>query len=244
MIRPILRRIRAIRPITGVALGALLLIGTIGAPDALGGPRQGDRLGIRGGVWPQPGIQGILGTSRLEESGTIDFDARIDEDASIVPYTEAYLLLHLRGPWWFEGSLGWGARWGIQVDGVAPDSVLELGSGRADFFPIFLGVRVVDDLGEKQAPHNIYARFGPSAVPANESPSSTEDRLLDNGIYSPGTEIAIGFLVGGGGEYYLSPTFALTADVSYRYTNFVYGRNAKFNLSSIWAGVGVTLRTR
>jgi len=206
--------------------------------------RPGDRFGVRGGIWPHKAIAGSLGERGYSPNNPdYRFDARIDEDATIAPFVEVYALFHLRGRLWAEASVGWSGRADIQVSGVNATDKILLGNGRVDFFPLFGGVRYSRQFGSAGHPHNVYARAGGSLVFANESPDLVQDSVNAYGIYSPGTEGAFGFLAGGGSEIYVTPTFGLLLDVNYRYTRFSYGRDAKFNLSNVWLGIGATIRT-
>jgi len=205
--------------------------------------RQGDRFGVRGGIWPQSDVVGTFGTRRIYPDGD-SLRIGIDEAARILPYVEVFGLVHLRGLWWAEGSLGWAGRNDVQISGTGRADKILLGNGRVDFFPLFVGARLVRTLGGEERPHNVYARGGGSLVFANESPDLVQDSVLKYDIYNPGTEGAFGFLLGGGGEFYLNSTVAVTADVSYRYTKFSYNRRAKFDLSAFWLGAGFTLKPR
>lgn len=206
--------------------------------------RQGDRFGIRGGIWPQSDIVGTFGSRRIYPDGD-SLSIRIDEDARALPYVELFAMFHLRGPWWAEGSIGWSGRNDVQVNGHQRGEIpILLGNGRVDFFPMFVGMRGVKVLGKEARPHNVYLRGGGSVVFANESPDLVHDSVLAYGIYASGTEAAFGFLAGTGAEYYIGSNIALDADISYRYTKYSYGREAKFDLSSFWLGVGITVKTR
>jgi hypothetical protein len=218
------------------------------APEsAVARTRQGDRFGIRGGLWPQSEIIGTFDTRRIYPSGD-SLRIGIDEEARILPYVEVFALFHLRGLWWVEGSIGWSGRNDVEVDGKyhrrPADIPVLLGNGRVDFFPMFVGARAVKQVGDELRPHNIYARGGGSIMFANESPELVKDSILKYGIYNSGTEGAFGFLAGVGAEYYTNETTALVADISYRYTKFSYAREAKFALSAFWFGVGITFKTR
>jgi hypothetical protein len=225
----------------------LILLGVIAggslAPDtAVARVRHGDRFGIRGGIWPQSEVLGTFGI--LVFPGGDSLRTGIDEEARILPYVELYALFHLNGPWWAEGSLGWSGRNDVQVSGTGRDEKILLGNGRVDFFPFFAGVRAVRPFGVGDRPHNVYVRGGGSVIFANESPDLVQGTILNSGIYNSGTEGAFGFLTGAGVEYYVEPTVAFVADISYRYAKFSYGREAKFDLSAFWFGAGITLKTR
>jgi hypothetical protein len=229
-----------------IALPILLGVIACGslAPDtAAARTRQGDRFGIRGGIWPQSEVVGTFGTRRIYPGGD-SLRTGIDEEARILPYVELYALFHLNGPWWAEGSLGWSGRNDVQVSGTGRADKILLGNGRVDFFPVFVGIRAVKPFGEGDRPHNVFVRGGGSVMFANESPDLVQDSVLKYGIYTSGTEAAFGFLAGAGAEYYVEPTVAFVADISYRYAKFSYGREAKFDLSAFWFGAGITLKTR
>ena len=230
--------------LSAITILLCLIAGASLAPDtAMARTRQGDRFGIRGGIWPQSDIIGTFGTRRIYPSGD-SLSIRIDEASRVLPYVEIFGLFHVRGLLWGEGSLGWSGRNDVQVGGFGRGDAILLGDGRVDFFPLFVGARLARPFGGQDLPHNVYARGGASLVFANESPELVQDSVLKYDIYNPGTEGAFGFLLGTGGEYYLNSTIALTADVSYRYTKFSYNRRAKFDLSAIWLGAGITLKTR
>ena len=206
--------------------------------------KAGDRFGIRGGIWPQKAISGSLGERAYSpRNSDYRFDARINEDATIAPFVEVYGLFNLKKRLWLEASVGWAGHSKIDVGGFnATDSIL-LGQGRVDFFPLFAGLRYSKQFGPVAHPHNVYARAGGSLVFANESPDLVQDSVNKYGIYSPGTEGAFGFLIGGGTEFYVTRTFGFILDVNYRYTHFNYAREAKFDLSNIWLALGATIRT-
>ncbi|GAB4319983.1 MAG: hypothetical protein Kow0074_09930 [Candidatus Zixiibacteriota bacterium] len=207
---------------------------------------QRDRFGVRGGIWPHKAIEGSLGKRDYASPPQEEYilDARIDEPASIVPWVEIYGLFHVRNSWWLEGAIGWAGRGGLEVGGFGEEDSILLGRGRIDFFPLFAGMRYIKPLNPDGNPHNIYARAGGSIVFANESADLLQDTVTTYGIYSPGTEAAFGFLIGGGGEFYFSRRLGVLLDATYRYTDFRYARDAKFNLSNIWLGIGVILRSR
>lgn len=206
--------------------------------------RAGDRFGVRGGIWPQPAISGSLGERAYSpQNSDYRFDARIDEGATIAPFVEIYGLFNIKNRLWLEASVGWAGHSSIDVGGFnATDSIL-LAQGRVDFFPLFGGLRYSKQYGSNKHPHNVYARAGGSLVFANESPDLVQDSVSKYGIYSPGTEGAFGFLVGGGTEFYFSRTFGIILDANYRYTHFNYAKDAKFNLSNVWIALGATIRT-
>jgi len=205
--------------------------------------RKGDRFGIRAGIWPQSDIVGTFGTRRIYPDGD-SLNIRIDEEAQALPFFEVFGMFHIKNAWWAEGSIGWAGRNDVQVGGFGRGDAVLLGNGRVDFFPMFVGLRGVKTLGIEERPHNLYLRGGGSLVFANESPDLVQDSVLKYGIYNSGTEGAFGFLIGGGGEYYVDPTIAFNADISYRYTKYSYGRQAKFDLSAFWLAAGITIKTR
>jgi hypothetical protein len=108
---------------------------------------------------------------------------------------------------------------------------------------MFLGVRAMHDLRHREKPHNIYARGGLSVLIASEQPSILYPDVKGK-VYTEGTKGAIGFLLGGGGEYYFSPRFGLTGDLSYRLSDLNYTKNGDFDLSSLWLSAGVVLHIR
>ncbi|MBD3298186.1 MAG: outer membrane beta-barrel protein [candidate division Zixibacteria bacterium] len=222
----------------------LLVVGLSESADAQ--YHQRDRFGLRGGIWPHTAIEGSLGerdyASPRQEVYILD--ARVDEPASIVPFVEVYGLFHLKNRWWLEGSAGWAGRGGLEVGGFGAEDSILLGRGRIDFFPLFAGMRYIRPLNPDGNPHNVYARAGGSVVFANEGADLLQDSITTYGIYSPGTEAAFGFLVGGGGEFYFTRKFGVLLDATYRYTNFKYARDAEFNLSNIWLSLGLIFRSR
>lgn len=223
----------------GVLACAVVFTGSAAARN-----RQGDRFGFRGGIWPQSDIVGTFGNRRIYPTSD-SVSIRIDEEARILPFFEAYAMFNLGGPWWAEGSIGWSGRNDVQVSGHQRGEIpILLGNGRVDFFPMFLGIRAVKTIGAEARPHNIYVRGGGSVVFANESPDLVQDSILKYGLYTSGTEGAFGFLAGIGAEYYVSPTLALTVDASYRYMKYSYAREAKFDLSAFWLSAGITIKTR
>ena len=233
---------RARVPVILFLLGALASVAFM--PEcAAAQARQGDRFGIRVGIWPQGDVVGTFGKRSIYPTGE-SLTIRINEDSKILPFLEVYGLFHLGNKWWVEGSAGWSGRNDVQVGGFKTNDSLLLGNGRVDFFPLFAGIRAIQPLGGKRKPHNVYARAGGSLVFANESPDLVYDSVLKYNIYNSGTEGAFGFLVGAGAEFYFARTVAAVADVQYRYVNFVYGREAEFNVSSFWLALGLTLRTR
>jgi len=231
-----------------VLVAILCAIGAATAPtDCPAQMHQGDRFGLRVGVWPQRAISGILGSTQLSKDDTTHYEARLAEKAAIAPIVELQGLFHLRGVWWAEGAFGWSGRQDIDVGGFRSiDTVPKvlLGIGRIDFFPMFAGIRAVKEFGTGKVPHNIYARGGLSVVIANESPSRVHDTLMKYNIYNPGSEMAFGFAVGTGGEFHYYRNFALVADIQYRYVRFNYARRAKFDLSGFWFSAGLAIRTR
>jgi hypothetical protein len=119
---------------------------------------------------------------------------------------------------------------------------IPFGEGRVDFFPFFLGVRAIRDLGSQELPHNLYVRGGLSVLIASEQPSFI---LADvRPVYSAGTKAAFGFLIGGGGEYYLGRRFGIIGDVVYRMSDLNYTDDGDFDLSGFWVSTGLTIRVR
>ncbi len=243
---------RAFPPVLLVLLCVLLFGGTANA-----GRRQGDRFGIRVGAWPQQDVSGDLAVIRFHSDPDTLYRAAVDEPGKIVPFFEIYGLFNVKGIWWAEISMGFSQRTGVEVSGIqtAPasnpgnpkgdstENRILFGEGRVDFFPMFLGLRAVHDLGHRERPHNIYARGGLSLLIASEQPSLVHPRLKGT-AYTEGTKGAFGFLVGGGGEYYFSPRFGLAGDLSYRLSDLNYTKNGNFNLSSLWLSAGVVLHIR
>lgn len=242
---------RSFLVIPATFLCVLLLGGTASAQR-----RQGDRFGIRVGAWPHQDVSGKLKTVVFHLAPDTIYDATVDEPGKIVPFFELYGLFNLKGIWWAEISMGFSQRTGVEVFGVqtepAPsgdpkgDSTTNrvlFGEGRVDFFPMFLGLRAMHDLGHRDKPHNIYARGGLSLLIASEQPSLIHPRVKGT-AYTEGTKGAFGFLVGGGGEYYMSPRFGLTGDVSYRLSDLAYTKDGNFDLSSLWLSAGVVLHIR
>lgn len=223
-----------------------LLIVTLAAEESVAQRHEGDRFGVRGGIWPQKSVEGSLGRRRFWPTTNDSLDARVNEPSVIAPYGEAFALFHLRGNWWVEGALGYSQRREVEVVGVAPsgDSSLLLGRGRIDFFPVFAGFRLLKPLGGTPAGPAVYARAGGSIVFANESPEIIQDSVSFYGIYSSGTEAAFGFAVGAGAEYFIGRRTGVTLDAQYRYAKFQYGRSPKFDLSAFWLGAGLIYRTR
>jgi hypothetical protein len=231
-------------PLFGIC--AVTLVFLLLAQPVLGQQRAGDRFGIRGGIWPQPELDGTLGQRKFWPTAVEPLDARVREASVIAPFFEGFGLLNIRNSLWFEGALGYSQRRDVQVWGVAldGDSAILLGEGRIDLFPVFAGVRFIAPLGNPENGHNVYARAGGSIVFANESPSYVRDSVSFYGLYSSGTEAAFGFALGAGGEYYITRRTGITVDAQYRYTNFSYGRKSDFDLSAIWIGAGIIYRTR
>lgn len=242
------------------AVAVLLIAALTVSSNAEAARRQGDRFGLRLGAWPQSDVSGTLAPF-IQFSGppapdTI-YRAVIEEDGHIAPFLELYGLFNLRGMWWLEISAGFSQRTNIQVDGIritpplppndpkgdsAANKIL-LGDGRVDFLPLFLGARAVKELGTVDHPHNIYGRGGISMLIASEQPNAIHPHI-GRGVYSQGTKAAFGFLLGGGGEYYLGRRLGLVGDIAYRLSDLNYTDNGDYNLSGFWASAGVTLRIR
>jgi hypothetical protein len=230
-----------------LAVMSIALVGLV-APTASGsGVHEADRFAIRGGIWPHKAVSGSLGHTQITLNGP-SYDARVEQKKAIAPFIELTGLFHIRRFWWAEGDFGWSTRTNISVGGVLPDvdSVLLIGRGRVDFFPLFVGVRAIRTLGTGRSPHNIYARAGLSIVFASESPgpSGALDSLQKYNVYDPGTEAAFGFAVGLGGEVHYYKSVAVVADVQFRYVRFNYGPEAKFDLSGVWFSLGFSYQTR
>lgn len=213
--------------------------------DAGAAKRDGDKFGLRLGLWPQSSFEGTLGRLIITIDGQLDtLDVRINEPSFKAPFLEFYGLFHLKGPWWLEGSVGWSGRWNVEVRGDPPppgESIL-LGEGWVVIIPLSAGLRARHTLGSRNTPHSIYGRALLSLIFANESPNLTHPST--SRVYSPGSEGAPGFLFGAGGEFYFTRQFAVTADASYRYVKFSYGPEADFDLSGVWFSVGIQLSTR
>lgn len=238
---------------------AIVGIGTLAwRTDSLASTRKGDRFGVRMGAWPQQDVSGTLASFiQFHDDPDTIYRAVVDEDGYIAPYLELYGLFNVRGFWWVEISAGLSQRTNVQVTGIrdtpplpptdpkgdSADNRILLGEGRVDFLPLFLGARAVREIGALERPHNIYARGGISVLIASEQPSSGIHPRLQN-VYSEGTKAALGFLIGGGAEYYLGHRFALVGDVAYRLSDLNYTDNGEFDLSGFWVSVGATLRVR
>ena len=78
---------------------------------------------------------------------------------------------------------------------------------------------------------------------AAEQPNGIHPRI-GRGVYSGGTKAAFGFLIGGGGEYYLNRRVGLVGDIAYRLSDLGYTDKGNFDLSGVWISAGVTLRVR
>jgi hypothetical protein len=232
-----------------IRVHALLIVAcalavTVGRPvDTAARGRERDRFGLRIGIWPQAEIQGSFGRRQIYDDNQTIYNVRLNEESRILPFVEVFGLFHLGDRWWLEGSIGWTGRNDVNVDAVAGADEFLVGTGRVDFFPLFAGVRAIEQLGGRDKPHNLYARAGGSLMFASES-AELIDPDLRRGLYAPGTEGAFGFLVGAGGEFYTAPGFALTADVAFRYSKFSYARDAKFDLSTLWLAAGGVIRLR
>ncbi|HWO57205.1 MAG TPA: hypothetical protein VNN55_06535 [bacterium] len=234
------------------------IIALLACPAAASAQRQGDRFGVRVGAWPQQDIAGSLGYVYFHEDPDTLYRAAVEEDGQIAPFLELYGLFNVKGIWWVEIGAGFAQRNDVQVDGIQEEppitpvdpkgdtsqaSKILFGDGRVDFIPLFLGARAIHELGTAAHPHNIYARGGISVLIASEQPSNIHPRL-GRSVYSEGTKAALGFLIGAGGEYYLSGRFGLVGDIAYRLSDLNYSDDGNFDLSSLWASVGVTLRVR
>jgi hypothetical protein len=226
----------------------LFAVGTLARPDeSCAQSHKGDRFCLRGGIWPQRAVSGVLGLVRLSQADTTHYEARLAEKAAIAPFIELQGLFHLRGCWWAEGALGWAGRRDIDVGAFqSTDTVPKglLGLGRVDFFPIFAGIRAIKEWGNKKAPQNIYARGGLSVVIASESPSYVFDTLTRYHFYDPGSKMAFGFAVGTGAEFHYYKSFSIVADIQYRYVRFNYATRAKFDVSGFWLSAGFAINTR
>jgi hypothetical protein len=238
------------------ALAVLMAMGPTQA-GAQGQPRRGDRFGLRGGIWPQPSVDGVLGRGLdvrvvsgepgdpFRDTLEVEVDAEFSEPAEIRPFVELYGYMHLGGMWWAEAALGWANRQDVQVYGKTESDTLRplLGQGQVVFIPISIGVRAVKDIGPRQKPHNIYARAALSLIFANESVS--EDIHPDvSGFYGPGSKGAPGALLAVGGEFYFRPKYAVTVDASARYSKFNYAQDAEVDLSAVWVSVGLLWNSR
>ncbi len=248
----------------GIVVLAVLSAILLAVPQAGAAKRQGDRFGLRLGAWPQSDVSGTLGHIYFnEDADTIppDLDtlyrAAVEEDGQIAPFLELYGLFNVRGLWWVEISAGFSQRTNVQVDGIREIPALKptdpkddslaskilLGDGRVDFIPLFLGVRAVKEMGAVDRPHNLYGRGGISMLIAAEQPNGIHPRI-GRGVYSGGTKAAFGFLIGGGGEYYLNRRVGLVGDIAYRLSDLGYTDKGNFDLSGVWISAGVTLRVR
>lgn len=242
---------------TGILTFAVFAVILFAAQPAEAVVRSGDRFGLRVGAWPQSDISGDLAIIQFHNDPDTIYRATIEEDGFIAPFLELYGLFNVSGMWWVEISAGFSQRTNVQVDGIRTSPPLQptdpkadsvaskilLGDGRVDFLPLFLGARAVKELGSESRPHNIYGRGGISMLVAAEQPSNIHPRI-GRGVYSEGTKAAFGFLIGGGGEYYLSPRLGLVGDVAYRLSDLGYTDDGNFDLSGIWVSAGVTIRVR
>ncbi len=239
---------RSIRKHVSLAALALIAVAIVASPAIIWGQtRQGDRLGIRGGIWPQPAVSGSLGQTHVYPANTDTlYTARFVEDGFIAPFVEIYGLFHLRSTLWLDLAAGWSTRRNIEVFGTRQEDtlVLFLGSGRIDYFPMFAGIRTVQNLGHGDKPHNVYARGGLAILFANESPTVVQDSITKYRRYTPGTKAAFGFVIATGTEFYLTPNFGMLADAQYRYAKFRYTQDAKIDLSGFWLSLGITFRNR
>ena len=124
---------RLLRSALVIILG-IAACAAIFSDSALARVRQGDRFGIRGGIWPQSDIIGTFGARRIYPAGDT-LSIQINEEARIIPFVEAYAMFHINGAWWAEGSIGWAGRNDVQVNGHARGEIpILLGSGRV-FLP-------------------------------------------------------------------------------------------------------------
>lgn len=243
---------------TPLGLSLMLLVVLAVTSDVEAAKRSGDRFGLRVGAWPQNDVSGTL-AEFLQFSNDPDtiYRAEIEEDGHIAPFLELYGLFNVRGMWWLEISAGFSQRTNIQVDGIritpplppndpkgdsAANKIL-LGDGRVDFIPLFVGARAVKEMGTTARPHNIYGRGGISMLIASEQPNAIHPHI-GRGAYSQGTKAAFGFLIGGGGEYYLGRRFGLVGDIAYRLSDLAYTDDGDYDLSGIWLSLGATLRIR
>lgn len=210
--------------------------------------RQGDRFGIRLGAWPQNDVSGTL-AQFIQFSNDPDtiYSATIEEAGQIAPFFELFGLFNISSIWWVELSAGFAQRTDVQVAGTPLEPTgakrILFGEGRVDFLPLFLGARAVKDIGQPDRPHNLYARGGVSMLVASEQPRGIHPRIAGT-VYRQGTKSAIGFLIGGGGEYYLNGRFGIVGDVAYRMSDLNYTDDGDFDLSGFWISTGVTIRVR
>ena len=233
----------------GAALILVSLVILSSAVESAAASRQGDRFGIRVGAWPQSDVAGTLARISLLGGDTLVYDAVVEEKGHMLPFLELYGLFNLHSMWWVELSAGFSQRRDVEVTGyrlnpppadTAPQILL--GQGRVDFIPLFLGIRAVKELGGVSHPHNLYARGGATVLIAADQPSLVSPDV--RGVYTEGTKAAFGFLIGGGGEYYLTDKFGLVGDVAYRLSDLNYTDQGEFDLSGVWISAGVTLRVR
>lgn len=245
----------------GVRIGRSLLFGVLAVltfANVASAQRQGDRFGLRVGAWPLQDIAGTLGYIYFSEDPDTLYRAAVEEDGQIAPFLELYGLFQVRSMWWVEIAAGFAQRNDVQVDGIREEppptpvdpkedtigaNKILLGDGRVDFIPLFLGVRAVRELGATAHPHNLYARGGISMLIASEQPSNIHPEI-GRSVYTEGTKAAFGFLIGAGGEYYLSRRFGLVGDIAYRLSDLNYSEDGEYDLSGLWASVGVTVRVR
>ncbi|HUU45740.1 MAG TPA: hypothetical protein VM118_08400 [Acidobacteriota bacterium] len=231
---------------SGVILLALALICAGTTTEVSARSRRGDRFGLRIGNWPQSSMSGNLGRLAItRDDGDLDtVVARFDEPSAIVPFLELYGLFHVKGMWSIEAAIGYSMRKNVEVTGHVENrqDSLGLGEGRIDFIPLFAGLRGEFPVGSGARNHNVYVRGGLSLIFASESPSLTHPGI--DRVYSPGSEGAPGFVIGGGGEYYFASRYAVTYDMQFRHAWFTYARNAKFNQYGVWVSIGILVSTR
>ncbi|MBI3872123.1 MAG: hypothetical protein HY304_03485 [candidate division Zixibacteria bacterium] len=223
-----------------------------GFSSAWGAHRQGDRFGLRGGIWTQGEAAGVLGRfSFTKEPPDSTYLAVVGAPAAAAPIIEVYGLFDLSRPLWAEISVGWSQRRNVSAIAVLEKSISDsnlyggpLGFGRVDFIPMSFGLRAIREHGTKDRPHNLYLRGGISMIFATESPLVVNDRIQRGHLYEEGTKGSFGLLLGAGVEHYIGPKFGLVADIAYHFNKFRYSRYANFNLSAFWFTVGITTRVR
>lgn len=252
----------SLRARSAFAVAALLFTALAVSSNAEAARRQGDRFGLRVGAWPQGDVSGTLKLVYFNSPDQLGVDtlyeAVVEEDGHISPFLELYGLFNVRGIWWFDLSVGFAQRTNVEVAGIqrlpdpgptdpkgdSSDHRILLGQGRVDFIPIFIGARAIKELGIESRPHNVYLRGGLSMLIASEEPSVINPHTAVRSTYRIGTKSAFGFLIGGGGEYYLGRRLGLVGDIAYRLSDLNYTDSGDYDLSGFWASAGVTLRIR
>lgn len=252
----------SLRARTVLAVAVMFIVPLAANSTAHAERRAGDRFGLRVGAWPQSDVSGTLSLIYFNTPDQLGadtlYEAVVEEDGHVSPFLELYGLFNVHGIWWFDLSVGFAQRTNVEVAGIqrlpdpgptdpkgdSSDHRILLGQGRVDFIPIFLGARAIKELGIENRPHNVYLRGGLSMLIASEEPSVINPHSAVRSTYRVGTKSAFGFLIGGGGEYYLGRRFGLVGDIAYRLGDMNYTDGGDYDLSGIWASLGATLRIR